>query len=322
MPHLFENAFTHAAIGMALVGLDGRWLQVNPSLCRLIGYSEAELLACTFQDVTHPEDLDTDLEYVDQLLRGEIETYQMEKRYRRKDGRIVWVLLSVSLAHSIDDGKPLFFISQLQDITARKEAEQDRDIMFDLPLLFRAVLGADGYFQRLSPQWTKILGYSRKVLMAKRVTELVHPDDVVLTKEAITEILTGQRLQLFQNRLRRADGSYLWLMWCGKGVPERGLGFAVAMDVTPLKEAETRAIADAREKQRLYEELRAATEEVRSFQQGLVTICAWTKQVRRGTNWVSLEEFLCKQLHFKLTHGISDEIAERMLEELREPEKK
>jgi PAS domain S-box-containing protein len=126
LPHmkdsLFTNAFHHAPIGMALVGLDGRWLRVNRALCELLGCSEIELLSSSFQDITHPDDLEADLGYVRAMLLGAIKTYQMEKRYVRKDGRVVWTLLSVSLCRN-SEGEPSFFISQIQDLTARKEAE-------------------------------------------------------------------------------------------------------------------------------------------------------------------------------------------------------
>src|SRR5205809_1924929 len=89
-----EDAFSFAPIGMALVAPDGRWLRVNRALCDLVGYSEAELLARTFQDLTHPEDLGRDLENVRQMIAGEIQSYQMEKRYFHRSGRIVTVLLS------------------------------------------------------------------------------------------------------------------------------------------------------------------------------------------------------------------------------------
>jgi diguanylate cyclase (GGDEF)-like protein/PAS domain S-box-containing protein len=118
----FRNAFDAAAIGMAIVSLDGKWLQVNPPLCRMLGYSEPDLKKLTFQDVTHPDDLAADLDYVEQVLRGEIPSYQMEKRYFHKDGHVVWVLLSVSMVRG-RDGAPLHFVSQIQDITARKQTE-------------------------------------------------------------------------------------------------------------------------------------------------------------------------------------------------------
>lgn len=120
---LFNSAFHFAAIGMALVSPDGRFLRVNSSLCAIVGYSEPELLTASFQSITHPDDLDGDLNFVRQVLAGEIKSYQMEKRYFHKRGHTVWVLLSVSLVRDAD-GAPLFFISQIQDITARREAEE------------------------------------------------------------------------------------------------------------------------------------------------------------------------------------------------------
>jgi PAS domain S-box-containing protein len=120
---LFQNAFEFATIGMALVSPEGKWLRVNRSICEITGYSEGELLDRTFQDVTHPDDLDLDLENVRKMLANEIHTYQMEKRYFHKSGSIVWVLLSVSLVRN-RSGKPLFFISQIQDITRQKTSEQ------------------------------------------------------------------------------------------------------------------------------------------------------------------------------------------------------
>ena len=120
---LFQNAFDHAAIGMALVAPDGRWLRVNRSVTEITGYSAEELLKVRFQDITHPDDLDLDVENAEKMLCGESSTYQMEKRYIHKNGSIVWVLLSVSLVCDSAD-KPLFFISQLQDITARKQSEE------------------------------------------------------------------------------------------------------------------------------------------------------------------------------------------------------
>ncbi|MGD1912938.1 MAG: PAS domain S-box protein [Rivularia sp. (in: cyanobacteria)] len=119
---LFRLAFKDAAIGMALVAPDGRWLKVNRALCEIVGYSESELLKTTFQEITHPDDLETDLGYVHQMLVGEIRTYQMEKRYFHSSGYIVWILLSVSLVRDKQQ-QPLYFISQIQDITLRKQAE-------------------------------------------------------------------------------------------------------------------------------------------------------------------------------------------------------
>jgi len=119
----FERAFTHAPIGMALVAPDGSWLDANPALCELVGYDRDELLLRDFQSITHPEDLQANLHHVSTLLAGEVPAYQLEKRYLRKSGETVWILLSASLVRD-RHGSPLYFVAQIQDITDRKEAER------------------------------------------------------------------------------------------------------------------------------------------------------------------------------------------------------
>jgi PAS domain S-box-containing protein len=127
----FKGAFKYSAVGMGLVSTEGKWLEVNKSICDILGYTNDELLASTFQDITHPDDLDLDLEHVGKMLRGEIESYQMEKRYYHKNGSIVWVLLSVSLSKDVK-GKPLHFVSQVRDITDRKVREQTMQHSIDI----------------------------------------------------------------------------------------------------------------------------------------------------------------------------------------------
>ena len=122
----FRSAFEGAAIGMALVGLRGEFVRVNKALCDLVGYPAEVLVWKTFQDITHPEDLEADLDLLQQLVNGAIPSYQLEKRYLRPDGSTTWALLSVTLMRDAD-GTPLHFISQIQDIDARKQAESERD---------------------------------------------------------------------------------------------------------------------------------------------------------------------------------------------------
>lgn len=120
----FRQAFDFAGIGMAIVGLDGRWVQVNKSLCEIVGYTEAELMARTFQDITHPEDLAADLKLLQELVDGMRRFYQLEKRYLHRDGHVVWVRLTVSAVRDAGD-KPVHFISQIEDITAQKQLEEN-----------------------------------------------------------------------------------------------------------------------------------------------------------------------------------------------------
>ena len=119
----FRAAMGAASIGMALVKLDGHFMQVNDALCTLLGYSEQDLLANDFQAITHEDDLGRDLEMLQQALAGQIQSYRMEKRYYHKSGRVIWTMLSVSLVRDVN-GKPDYFVSQIQDITDQREAER------------------------------------------------------------------------------------------------------------------------------------------------------------------------------------------------------
>jgi PAS domain S-box-containing protein len=120
----FRVAFTLSAIGMALVSLDGHFLQVNDTLCEMLGYSETELLSTTFQSLTVPEDLAMDLAHLRKAIAGVISHFEIEKRYLHKDGRIIWALLTAALVRDTSD-KPLYFVSQVHDISERRQAQME-----------------------------------------------------------------------------------------------------------------------------------------------------------------------------------------------------
>lgn len=123
-----QATFDQAAVGIALVGLDGAWQRVNRRLCDIVGYGESELLRLTFQDITHPSDLQEDLHLVQQLLDGKINHYCLEKRYVRKDGRTVWINLTGALIRNADN-EPDYFIAVIEDIQQRNEAEENLAVM-------------------------------------------------------------------------------------------------------------------------------------------------------------------------------------------------
>lgn len=122
----------HAPIGMTIVDLDGTFLQPNTQLCRMVGYEASQLREMTFHDITHPEDLGADVRLLEQLLAGEIPSYQMEKRYLRGDGSTMWARLSVSLVRDAA-GKPLHFVSQIEDVTEVRAAQEklERRALYD-----------------------------------------------------------------------------------------------------------------------------------------------------------------------------------------------
>ncbi len=126
----FESAFNSAPIGMALVDLDGRWLQVNDAICRIIGLTRDELTETTLQAITHPDDASRDVELRQELLDGRIQSYQTEKRYRHAWGHYFWVLLTKSIVRDAQS-RPLYVVTQVQDISERKEQAVRLEYLID-----------------------------------------------------------------------------------------------------------------------------------------------------------------------------------------------
>lgn len=117
----FENAFEYAAVGMAIVGLDGKWLKVNRFVCDITGYSHEELHNMTYKDILHIDDLESDVNLTNQLLKGDIQYYHVERRYIHKNGYPIWIFLSCSLVRD-NEGNPIYYVRQIQDITQVKKA--------------------------------------------------------------------------------------------------------------------------------------------------------------------------------------------------------
>lgn len=118
----YRTVFENAAVGIAIVSPDGNWIRVNDSVCKMLGYSRSEMEELTFQDVTHPDDLDKDLSLVRQLIDDEIESYELEKRYIKKNGDVFWISLSVTKKLDVN-GVLDYFVSVIVDIDAKKRAE-------------------------------------------------------------------------------------------------------------------------------------------------------------------------------------------------------
>ena len=251
----FRSAFTHSAIGMALVSLDGRLLQVNKSLSAMLGHPAEDLLKTDFQTLTHPDDLPADLEYVRRLVAGEIQAYVMEKRYFHRDGHIISVSLSVSLVRD-GEGKPLYFISQIEDVTQRKRAEDAlRNSEARLSLALRAAgqgtydadLRAGGEVS-FSAECASMLDYEPKPFKRsfESLQTLVHPADWAEAAQARREYLAGERAEYRTTfRLKTASGGWKWVLCLGAIVERDAQGRPLRLvgtytDITERKKYEER----------------------------------------------------------------------------------
>jgi diguanylate cyclase (GGDEF)-like protein/PAS domain S-box-containing protein len=249
----FRNAMEHSAIGIALVGTDGRFLKVNPALCRLLGYADSELQSRSFQQITHPDDLSADLDLVHQVLSGKIDNYTMEKRYFRSDGGLVWALLAVSCVRDKSTGAVLYFVSQIEDITEQKAAktklqESESRWNFALESAGQGVWDVDVRANRVfySPVWKAMFGYAPDEFGDRTSDweERIHPEDAERVRGMTADCLAG-RIPLFEceYRMRHRDGYWKWVLDRGRvierdrdGAPLRMIG--VLTDVTKRKEAE------------------------------------------------------------------------------------
>jgi PAS domain S-box-containing protein len=238
----FRNSFESAAVGMCLVAPNGQLLDVNIAVCQMLGYSKSDLLALTIQDITYPEDLESDWSHLEELMQGEISYYHLEKRYQHKNGKIIWGLLSVSLVRD-SDNQPLYTIKQIQNITLRKNLElnlqqktEEIDRFFTIALDLLCIGDVDGYLRRVSLGWEKVLGYTVAELEGMRIYELIHPDDFNHTDIAMDELGNGQDVLNFVNRYRHKNGFYRWIEW--RSFPVDHLVYATARDITESREAQ------------------------------------------------------------------------------------
>jgi two-component system, cell cycle sensor histidine kinase and response regulator CckA len=198
----FSGAFMQAPIGVALTSPDGRWLKVNRALCDLVGYSEAELLTRTFQDITHPEDLKMSRENVRQLIAGEIHSYQIEKRYVHKNGHLITALLSVSLVRD-GQNQPHYLIAQIQDITGRKRLEAQ---LFQSQKMETVGKLTGGIAHEFNSILTAIIGRSELLLSDLPAASPSFANAIAIRKAAdLAAALTKQLLAYGRKQMLRSE---------------------------------------------------------------------------------------------------------------------
>jgi PAS domain S-box-containing protein len=246
----FQGAFDNAPIGMALVDPDGRWLRVNPALCALLGYAEEELRALSFQDVTHPDDLALDEALVARTLAGEIPGYRLDKRYRRRDGAVVWAELVVSLVRD-EAGAPRFFVSQVHDVTKRRVAEmalreseaRQRALLTALPdLVFR--LDRRGVYLDVAAHRAEDLAAPSDEIVGRSLADVLPPPLAERLLGSIERVADGGSMEVVEYDLELGAGPRAFE--ARLVAADAGEVVAVVRDVTD-RAAAVAALADERD---------------------------------------------------------------------------
>ncbi|CAG9214401.1 PAS domain S-box-containing protein/diguanylate cyclase (GGDEF)-like protein [Paraburkholderia tropica] len=287
----FTTVFRETPIGNALVALDGRFLDVNPTFSEIIGYDEATLRKLTFAEVTHPADVAADLALVSELLAGKQSTYTIEKRYMRPDGKAIWVNLAVTLLRDAA-GVPAHFIAAVQDIDSRKRSEEalrnyhaeleervrertgelrrSRDalqtITDNLPVMI-AVVDRDLRYRFYNDTFKRVLGPRAPGEVGANVAETLRPEVFAQLQPHFTRALAGERVTCDEVQYREDEDR----VWCTTYIPAKRDGrvtgfYVMAHDVTEQRRTEQRlresALVDAltglANRRALEEELAAA----------------------------------------------------------------
>ncbi|MBC7485726.1 MAG: PAS domain-containing protein [Cytophagaceae bacterium] len=239
----FRTAFKYSAIGMALVSVEGKWLKVNQKLCDILGYSEAEMLQKTFMDMTHPDEVSMDLSLVKKSALEPFQNIQREKRYVHKTGHTIWVLVNISILKN-PDGTSSHFITQVQDITERKEKEtellkvnQELISFFDSDAHV-AIIATDtkGSITHFSKGAELLLGYKREEVVNKLSPLAIHVAEEIEEKRKKIAALLGKPIKVVNVLTELAKvGVYDSQEWTY--VRKNQTTLPVQVDITAIKDS-------------------------------------------------------------------------------------
>jgi PAS domain S-box-containing protein len=306
----FRALFDLSAVGQTLA--DPRTLKltrVNRKYCEITGYSADELIGKSFLDVTHPEDREKNLEGYSRLVRGEISEFAMQKRYVRKDGRLIWVEVHISVVPG-GPNQPTRTAAIIQDITASKElelslreSEERFRGIFDQAAVGVGQTNLERVFIDANPGLCHMLGFTREELVGRNVQDVSHPDERGTSAEAIRPLLAGDAESVaMQRRLRHKEGHYIWTHLMASLIRDRDNNpssvVAVVQDITQRKEAED-AIQEA--DRRKDEFLATLAHELRN---PLAPICNSLHILRMAEGDAAVHEPLVEMMERQINHMV------------------
>jgi PAS domain S-box-containing protein len=265
----FRGVFDNSAIGIAVVSLSGKWLKVNKALCHMLGHDENELTLLTLQNITHPEDLERDLDLVKDLLDGTRDDYRIEKRYKHKKGHYLWALLTVSIVRS-ESGKPRHFVSQITDITEIRVIRQKLEGILEASSQV-SIISTDinGTILSFNTGAENLLGYSRNEMINVSTPEKIHVQEEVALRSIELSAQFGERIAGFETFIKipginnyetrewtyiKKDGTRIPVLLTVTAIKDKNeitgyLGVAVNIEETKRAEAEMLTLLEVTRKQ-------------------------------------------------------------------------
>ena len=244
----FRSAFYNTPVGMAIVNLEGRYLRVNEALCKILGYSEQELLEMTFQELTAPEDYEKSMAYARRMWNGELDTYSLEKRYLHAGGHSVWVSLHVSLVKDME-GRPLYHIVQARDVTQRKQAEaalkenEERFRSLTEAAFEGIAISDDGTILETNQAFSQIFGYEPGEVIGMGAPDLIAPE----SWDLVHRVISSGYEEPYEAVGLKKDGTLIDLEIRGRTSSYQGrtVRLIALRDITARKQAEATLRDDA-----------------------------------------------------------------------------
>ena len=321
-PELVRAVFDSPAVGIAVTDPEKAWVEVNDRVCAMLGYSRSELVRMTWDELTHPDDLRSDVVQFDRLVAGELDRYSLDKRFIRKDGTVLWAQLSVSCVRG-PDGRIQYFVAILDDIGKRKEAEEAyRKVEARLLRVLEGSSDGFGDFDAatgsvsITRRYCEIYGLPEETtdVSIEALMAFVEPADLPSIQADVEAIRAGEKDDhAWEFRIRRKDGATRWLQSRGRVMRRDAAGNPVHVsgstsDITDRKRIEA-------ERERLVLELRRALEEVKTLS-GIVPICSGCKKIRDDKGfWGQVEAYVSRHTAARFSHGICPDCMRRMFPE-------
>ncbi len=245
----FRGAFETSAIGMALVSLTGKFLQVNQSFCKMLDYENEELLLKTFQEITHPEDLQTDLNLYQKVYQGEISSFQIEKRYYDRKNKLVWAHISVSMVRN-EANQPIYFVSQIENITLRKltevalrESNEYLENLFNYANAPIIVWDKNLNITRFNHAFEQLSGWVASEVISKKIDILFPKDKIDESLILIEKTSAGENWETVEIEILRKNKEIRTVLWNSANVIDNNneniiATIAQGQDITDRKQAE------------------------------------------------------------------------------------
>jgi PAS domain S-box-containing protein len=312
----FRLAFENANDGVCLVDTDGNLIKVNERMCDIFGYSKKELESMTVTDIAHPEDKDISPKFIKKSLSGEVENTVFEKRYFHKQGHIVWGQVSSSMIKDAK-GDSLYFISHVQDITQRRQAEEAlreserkyQDLYDNAPDMFVSIDAKTATMIQCNQTLANVLGYKKEEIIGRPIFDLYTPDSAVYAKSNIFPVFvkTGT-IKEEELQLQRKDGSTIDTSLNVSAVKdEKGnilLSRSIFRDITKRKQAEE-------EREKLIKNLQEALQEIKTLR-GILPLCSFCKKIRDDKGyWEQVDVYIHKYSQADISHSICPDCAEK-----------